>query len=229
MMSKREILKFSFIKSIPIMCSYLFVSMAYGILMEEAGFDWYYSLLVSMTVYTGAFQFVFTTFLASGASILTIAITAFFMNSRQTFYSLSFVDEFSRMGKRLPYMIHTMTDETFAVNCTVELPEKERHDVFFFVALFSRIYWMTGAVAGGVLGQIIPFSMEGIDFCMTALFVVIFMDQWEKAERHLPALLGAGIGVACLLVFGENRFMLPALMIVSALLVIYNRRGGVKQ
>ena len=84
------------------MCSYLFVSMAYGILMEEAGFDWYYSLLVSMTVYTGAFQFVFTTFLASGASILTIAITAFFMNSRQTFYSLSFVDEFSRMGKRLP-------------------------------------------------------------------------------------------------------------------------------
>ena len=125
-MNKRELARYSFMKSIPILCSYLFVSMAYGILMEESGFPWYDSLLVSLTVYTGAFQFVLTSLLSAGASVITIGLTACFMNSRQTFYSLTFVDVFNRMGKRKPYMIHTMTDETYAVNCTLDLPEKER-------------------------------------------------------------------------------------------------------
>ena len=128
-MNKRELARYSFMKSIPILCSYLFVSMAYGILMEESGFPWYDSLLVSLTVYTGAFQFVLTSLLSAGASVITIGLTACFMNSRQTFYSLTFVDVFNRMGKRKPYMIHTMTDETYAVNCTLDLPEKERREV----------------------------------------------------------------------------------------------------
>ena len=127
-MTKAQIRKNAFLKSIPIMCSYIFVSMAYGIMMENAGFGWYYSLLISLTVYTGAFQFVLITFLSSGASLLTIALTAFLMNSRQTFYSLTFLKDFQKMGKRKLYMIHTMTDETYAVNCTLDLPEKEKED-----------------------------------------------------------------------------------------------------
>ncbi len=196
--------------------------------MEESGFEWYYSLLVSLSVYTGAFQFVLTTLLSAGASILTIMITALFMNSRQTFYSLSFVDEFSSMGWKKPYMIHTMTDETYAVNCTLELKDAEKKQVMFWVAFLSRCYWMTGAVIGGVLGQIIPFSLEGIDFSMTALFVIIFIDQWEKADTHKPALAGLAVGIISLLIFGENQFMLPALIIVSifgilAVLVLINK------
>lgn len=226
-MSKKELFRYAFVKSIPIMCSYLFVSMAYGILMEEAGFRWYESLFASLTVYTGAFQFVLTTLLSAGASLLTVALTAFFMNSRQAFYSLTFVDEFGKMGRRKLYMIHTMTDETYAVNCTLELKEDEKQQVMFRVALLSRCYWMAGTVVGGVLGQLIPFSIEGIDFCMTALFVIIFIDQWEKADTHLPALSGIAVGIICLLIFGESRFMLPALIIVSAILVLYNsRRSG---
>jgi 4-azaleucine resistance transporter AzlC len=207
------------------MCSYFFVSMAYGIMMEEAGLHWYYSLLVSLTVYTGAFQFVLITFLSSGASYLTIAVTALLMNSRQTFYSLTYVEEFKSMGRRLPYMIHTMTDETYAVNCTLDEAQEGRADIMFLVALFSRCYWMIGAVAGGVIGQLIPFELEGIDFCMTALFVIIFIDQWEKSTRHLPALLGLGISVLCLLVFGTGRFMLPALLLVSGILLFSIERG----
>ena len=111
-MTKSQIRKYAFIKSIPIMCSYIFASMAYGIMMEDAGFKWYYSLLVSMTVYTGAFQFVLITFLSSGASVITVALTALLMNSRQSFYSLTFLEDFKKMGKRILYMIHTMTDET---------------------------------------------------------------------------------------------------------------------
>lgn len=135
------------------MCSYLFVSMAYGIMMENAGFKWYYSLLVSLTVYTGAYQFVLVTLLSSGASILTMAFTAFLMNSRQSFYALTFVDEFNRMGKRKLYMIHTMTDETYAVNCTLPDNGKEKQRIMFWVAFLSRCYWMVGAVAGGSWGR----------------------------------------------------------------------------
>ena len=117
-----NIFRKAFIKSIPIMCSYLFVSMAYGIMMENAGFKWYYSLLVSLTVFS------------SGASILTMALTAFLMNSRQSFYALTFVDEFNRMGKRKLYMIHTMTDETYDVNCTLPDTGKEKQSIMFWVA-----------------------------------------------------------------------------------------------
>lgn len=251
-------MKHAFIKSIPILCSYVFVSMAYGIMMEEAGFHWYYSLLVSLTVYTGAFQFVLITFLSSGASILTIALTAFLMNSRQSFYSLTFIDEFKNMGKRLPYMIHTMTDETYAVNLTLETEyqeeveniekmyksadetsdvvdkrekkllsaQKKKQDSMFFVALFSRCYWMFGAVLGGVLGQLIPFELKGIDFCMTALFVIIFIDQWEKSENHMPALLGLLVAVLSLCIFGSQHFMLVALIVVSGILLLIREKDG---
>ena len=226
-MTKAQIRKNAFLKSIPIMCSYIFVSMAYGIMMENAGFDWYYSLLVSLTVYTGAFQFVLITFLSSGASIVTIALTAFLMNSRQTFYSLTFLKDFQKMGRRKLYMIHTMTDETYAVNCTLDLPEKEKEDTMFLVVFFSRCYWMAGAVLGGVLGQLLPFDMEGIDFCMTALFVIIFIDQWEKTRKHIPAVTGLGIGILCLVIFGQKSFMLPALLITSGILIIMEKGGKI--
>ena len=226
-MTKAQIRKNAFLKSIPIMCSYIFVSMAYGIMMENAGFDWYYSLFVSLTVYTGAFQFVLITFLSGGASIVTIALTAFLMNSRPTYYSLTFLKDFQKMGRRKLYMIHTMTDETYAVNCTLDLPEKEKEDTMFLVAFFSRCYWMAGAVLGGVLGQLLPFDMEGIDFCMTALFVIIFIDQWEKTRKHIPAVTGLGIGILCLVIFGQKSFMLPALLITSGILVIMEKGGKI--
>ena len=216
--------KLAFVKSLPIMCSYFFLGVAYGIMMEETGFPWYVALLLSMTVYTGAFQFVLITFLSTGASLLTIAITALLMNSRQSFYSLTFLNDFKRMGKRKLYMIHSLTDETYAVNCTLELPRKEKEDTMFGVALLSHCYWMAATVAGAVLGQLIPFELEGIDFCMTALFVIIFMDQWKKASSHIPALAGLTCGIVCLLIFGQSSFILPALLLVSGILFFVGRK-----
>lgn len=201
--------------------------------MQESGFHAGWSLLTSMTVYTGAFQFVLVTFLSSGASYLTIALTALFMNSRQTFYGLSFVDDFPKMGRKKLYMIHTMTDETYAVNCSLkQKSDKEailsddtnRRNIMFYVALFSRISWMIGAVAGGMIGQLLPFELEGIDFCMTALFVVIFLDQWKVYKSHISAILGISVGVLLLLLLGPDRFMLPTLVLVSGILVLARRR-----
>ena len=220
----KETWKLAFVKSLPIMCSYFFLGAAYGIMMEETGFPWYVALLLSMTVYTGAFQFVLITFLSTGASLLTIAITALLMNSRQSFYSLTFLNDFKRMGKRKLYMIHSLTDETYAVDCTLELPRKEKEDTMFGVALLSHCYWMAATVAGAVLGQLIPFELEGIDFCMTALFVIIFMDQWKKASSHIPALAGLTCGIVCLLIFGQSSFILPALLLVSGILFFAGRK-----
>ena len=220
---KRAYIKTAFVKSIPILCSYVFVSMAYGIMMSAAGFPWYLALVISLVIYTGAFQFVLISFLSNGASLLTIFITALLMNSRQTFYSLSFVTDFQRMGRRLPYMIPTLTDETYAVNISLPKEMEGREDIMFYVALFSRCYWMFGAVVGSVLGQLIPYDLKGIDFCMTALFVIIFIDQWEKNKQHLPAIAGLIIAVICMLIFGTSNFMLPALMLVSVLLVVKER------
>lgn len=221
----RETMKTAFVRSLPVMFSYLFIGIAYGMTMEEAGLKWYYSLAVSSAVYTGAFQFVLITFLSSGASLVTVALTALLMNSRQSFYALTFLNDFKRMGRRRLYMIHTLTDETYAVNCTLDdIPEGEREDTMFVVAVLCRFYWIASSVLGGVIGQLIPFQLEGIDFCMTALFVTISIDQWEKTDRHAPALAGLGIGVACLLIFGASRFMLPALLMTSGLLVLLGRK-----
>ena len=218
---KKEIIKKAFEKSIPILCSYLFVSIAYGVMMNEAGFAWYVAILVSFLIYTGAFQFLLITLLSGGTSLLTIGVTALLMNSRQLFYSLSFIDVFNKMKQKW-YMIFTMTDETYAVNCNLEDQDKEQ--VMFYVALFSRCYWLIGTVLGAVLGHLIPFDLTGIDFCMTALFIIIFMDQLEKNKDHFPAVVGIVIAIICSIVFGSQNFMFPSLIISSMILLV--KQGG---
>ncbi len=199
----RSIFRRALLKSLPIFFSYLFLGCSYGILMSEAGLGWGWTLLISTTVYTGAFQFVLTTFLSSGAGILTVAVTALLINSRQIFYSLTLLEDFREYrGWRRLYMIHGITDETFAVDMTLERRAPESKPVMLLIAAFSHSYWILGSVLGSVIGQLLPVSMEGIDFCMTALFLIIFVDQWEKAADHRPALVGLGIGVVYLQIFG---------------------------
>lgn len=239
-MRENTVVKQALVQAVPIMGSYLFVSMAYGLMMQEAGFGWGWSLFTSLTVYTGAFQFLLVTFLSSGASILTIMLTALFMNSRQFFYGLTFVEDFKEMGRRYPYMVYTMTDETYAVNCSLLPPDREREpagerkrrlDIMTLVAFFSRCAWMLGAVLGGVLGQVIPVELEGIDFCMTALFVTIFVDQWRSSRSHIPAVAGLFIGLVLLLAVGADYFLLPTLILVSGLLLCMEKKvdAGVSQ
>ena len=199
-MKNKEIIKKAFEKSIPIMCSYLFVSIAYGVMMNEVGFSWYVALLVSFLIYTGAFQFLLITLLSGGTSLLTIGVTALLMNSRQLFYSLSFIDVFNN------------------------LKDQDKEQVMFYIALFSRCYWLIGTVLGAVLGNLIPFDLTGIDFCMTALFIIIFMDQLEKNKDHFPAVVGIIIAIICLIVFGSQNFMLPSLIISSMILLV--KQGG---
>mgnify|MGYP002625601768 CR=1 FL=1 len=225
-MQRRAIVHLAFIKSLPILCSYIFLGMAYGILHNEAGLAWYWDLVACILIYSGTFQFVLTTLLSGGASLITIAVTCFFVNSRQAFYSLTLVEPFRGAGKLKPVLVHALTDESYAVGLTIDLPRRERQLACFFLNLFSWIYWTVGGVTGALIGMLLPFSMEGIDFCMTALFVIIAMDQWQKASSHVPALTGLVVAVLCLLCFGADEFMLPALVITSVLLLVHARRSG---
>ena len=219
-------LREAFRRSIPILCSYAFVGMAYGMMMAEAGQKWYVALLISLAVYTGAFQFVLISFLAGGAGLGVIALTALLMNGRQLFYSITFLEDFSRTGARSLFMIHSMTDETYAVNLSLPADMENRREVMFGVALLSWLYWAAATVCGCVLGNLIPWDMAGIDFCMTALFVIILIDQWEKAKNHSPALLGGAIALVCLAIFGGQSFMLPALVLTSAVPLTPGRKGA---
>lgn len=219
---KNAALSRAFVYSLPILCSYLFVGMAYGILMNEAGFTLWQTGLMSLFVYTGAFQFMFIALLGGGASLLTVALSALLLNSRQSFYELTFIKDFSSMkGKKL-FMMHTLTDETYAIDCTLE--GEERHETMFWLHLLSWLYWFAASVLGFAVGMLLPWQPEGIDFCMTALFVVLFLGQWEKAVSKKPALIGLGCALLALIVFGPSAFMLPALLATSALLILWNQR-----
>ena len=145
---KKSAFRQAFARSIPILCSYAFVGMAYGMMMAEAGQKWYVALLASLTVYTGAFQFVLISFLAGGVSLGVIAVTALLMNGRQLFYSITFLEDFSKMGWKKPLMIHTMTDETYAVNLSLPENMENRHEVMFGVAMLSWMYWAIATVCG---------------------------------------------------------------------------------
>lgn len=207
-------------RSLPVLCSYLFIGAAFGITMNEAGYGWPLSALSSVVIYTGAFQFVLAALLAASSPLGTIALTALLMSSRQVFYSLTFIDEFRRMGRRMPYMIASMTDETYALNCSLSPDMESRGDVMFYLAILCQIYWVIGTLLGAIAGSVLPWDMTGIDFSMTALFVILLINQWEGTRDHLPALGGAVIAVICLLIFGGSSFMLPALLITSAALLL---------
>ncbi len=223
-MKKKDIIKYALIKALPVIISYLFIGMAYGIVMTKAGYSIWWSLCISLTVYTGAFQFILVSLLNQGACLLTIALTALFMNSRQTFYGLSFLDDFNSMGPKRWYMIHSLTDETYAVNCTLNKDEtvtiNDRRTIMFYVALFSHLSWAAATILGGFYGSLIPFDLTGFDFCMTALFVTIFIDQYKSADRHFPALFGLCIAILLCILLGPDRFMLPSLALTCAILLL---------
>lgn len=215
----KETVRFAFLKTIPVLLGYLFLGLAFGLLLQEAGYSFWWALLASTIVYAGSIQFVLVSFLAGGTSLPAVAVMTLLINSRHAFYGLSFVEKFRKM-KTYPYMVFSLTDETYSLLCSLKTPEgMDEKKVMFLISLFDQIYWIAGSVAGAALGQILPFDMTGIDFAMTALFVTIFVDQWREAKSHLPAVIGLISAVICLLIFGGNNFILPSLIITVGALM----------
>ena len=220
----RQTVRFAFYKTIPVLLGYLFLGLAFGLLLQEAGYSFWWALLSSGIVYAGSIQFVLVEFLNGGTGFLTVAVMTLLINSRHAFYGLSFVEKFRKM-KTYPYMIFSLTDETYSLLCSLKVPEGiDEKKAMFLIALFDQLYWVTGSVLGAALGQVLPFDMTGIDFAMTALFVTIFVDQWREAKSHLPAIVGLCSAAVCLLIFGGSNFILPSLIITVGILMALRGR-----
>ena len=215
----KQTMKYVFYKTIPVLLGYLFLGFAFGLLLQEAGYSFWWAFLSSAIVYAGSIQFVLVDFLSGGTSLPVIAVMTLLINSRHAFYGRSFVEKFRKM-KTYPYMVFSLTDETYSLLCSLKTPEgMDEKKVMFLISLFDQLYWIAGSVLGAVLGQMLPFDMTGIDFAMTALFVTIFVDQWREARSHLPAVIGLCSAVVCLLIFGGDNFILPSLIITVGLLM----------
>lgn len=224
----REI-KYAFMQSVPVMLGYLFLGIAFGLMLHDGGYSFWWAFIASVTIYAGSMEFVLVTLLTGGASLIYSAVMTFFINGRHLFYGLSFIEKFKKMGRAYPYMVFSLTDETYSVLCSLKVSDGMRENkVMFWIALFDHCYWIAGSVLGGLLGEIIVFDTTGIDFSMTALFVVIVLNQWMNSKEHRPALLGGIIGIVCLLVLGAERFLLPALSLTAIILLGVRKKWDIQ-
>lgn len=219
--------KFAFVKSVPILLGYIFLGFAFGLVLQKSGFSPIWAFLISTFVYAGSMQFALVGILTGGLSYITTAIMTLLINSRHAFYGITFIQRFKELKKAGPYMVFSLTDETFSLLCSMARPadftDKEWDRATFFVALFDQCYWVAGSVLGAFMGKLITFDSTGIDFAMTALFVVICVEQWKSARTHIPALAGFTCGILFLVMIRSANFILPALAAAVGVLLLLRR------
>ena len=218
---KHKALKAAFPYTLPICVGFLFLGISYGFLMRSKGFSFVYPLCTSLFIFAGSMEFVTVELLLSAFHPLHAFLLALMVNARHLFYGLSMLQKYRGTGWKKLYLIFGMCDESFSINCTVTPPpDVDRGWFMFFVTLLNHIYWVTGATLGALLGYLIHFDTTGIEFVMTALFMVMFINQWEESKDHRPALAGLGCSLLCLVVFGSSQFIVPsmALIVLSFLL-----------
>lgn len=201
--------------TIPICIGFLFLGMSYGFLMRSKGFSFVYPMLTSLFIFAGSMEFItINLLLASFNPVYTLLLTIM-VNARHIFYGISMLDKYKNCGYKKLYLIFGMCDESFSINCSITPPpDIDKGWFMFFVTLLNHIYWVSGATLGGLLGYVISFDTKGIDFVMTALFVVMFINQWEETENHLSAIIGLICPFICLIIFGSQNFMLPSMALI---------------
>ena len=223
----RRALAAAFPVTLPVLMGYLSIGIAFGLMLQGIGYNFIWAFFMSLTIYAGSGQYLAVTLLGSAAGLGTIALMTLLINFRHLVYGLSMLEKFRGMGWRKLYMIFSLTDETYALLAGTPAPVGvDPRNFYFSVALLDQLYWIAGSVIGGIAGGMLEgvISIEGIDFAMTALFVVIAVDQWKAYRKHLPVFLGLGCTLVCLAVIGAEQMLLPALgLIVLALLVLRSR------
>ena len=215
----------AFVTSLPVMAGYIILGTGFGILAHNAGYGLPWALAMSLLVFAGSMQFVGIGLLAGGASVLTMVLTTVMVNARHLFYSISMLGHYRNAGRYKPYLIFSLTDETYSLLCDGKVPEGTDANRFrFLVSLFNRSYWVLGSIIGSLVGGILPFSTAGIEFSMTALFIASFTEQWITAKDHIPAVTGLAGTLLCLVIFGPERFLIPAMLLITLLLTLLRSR-----
>ncbi|NDL68296.1 AzlC family ABC transporter permease [Anaerotalea alkaliphila] len=222
---RMKALRAAFPGTVPVMMGYGFLGMAFGILLTSRGFGAGWALLMSVAVYAGAMQFVAVGLLAEGAGLASAFLMTLMVNARHLFYGLSMLERFKGLGWKRPYLVFALTDETFSILCGLEPAEDvDRGWYCFFVSALDQAYWVLGSLGGALLGERMFFDGTGVGFAMTALFVVIFLEQWKGNQRHGPAMAGVVLSLVSLGVFGPDRFILPSMLLILSALLLSRKR-----
>ena len=211
--------------TIPVLTGYLFIGIAFGVMYAEKGYSFLWAILMSLLVYAGSGQYLAVNFFVPGFSFLQVIFLTFMVNVRHIFYGISLLEKFNKMGKRRWYMIFGLTDETYSLLCTTNVPEDVEEDKFLFaISIMNQSYWVLGSAIGAIAGTVLPINSEGIDFAMTALFVVIFVEQWMDKKNRIPEIIGVAVAIVALKIFGASSFVLPAMLAIVALLFVGRKR-----
>ena len=211
----------AFPHTIPILAGFLVLGMSYGVYARASGFTFWYPVCMAVAIFGGSLEFVAVAMLLGAFAPVQTFMMALLIQARHLFYGISMLEKYKGMGWKKPYLIYALCDETFSINCAVDAPEGVDKGWFmFFVSILDQSYWVTGATIGAVLGGVIPFSTEGLDFAMTALFVAIFLDQWLKEKKHDSSVIGLCVTAGCLLLFGPDNFLIPAMIAILFLLTV---------
>lgn len=219
----KKMIRPAFVATLPVLTGYLVLGFGFGIIMKANGFGPALTFAMSLLIYAGSMQYVAIGLFTGGASVLTVALTTLMVNARHLFYGVSMLEPYKQMGKYKPYLIFGLTDETYSLVCgeLPHIPEEDRGDYYLLVTLLNHCYWVAGSMLGAVAGALLQFNSEGIDFALTALFLTVFLEQWLTSERHTPALIGVGVSVGALLLFGAEHFLVPAMLVIALLLCMY--------
>jgi len=221
---RRKALKAAFPHTIPIFTGFFFLGLAYGIYMKVSGFSFLYPLIMSFVIFGGSLEFVAVEMLLSPFAPIQVFIMALLIQARHLFYGISMLDKLKGLGWKKYYLIFGLCDETFSINYTTEIPEDVDKGWFlFFVTALNQLYWVSSATLGGLVGSLLHFDTSGINFVMTAMFVVIFLEQWLKEKIHISAFIGLGMSTLCLIIFGSNSFMVPTMIGIVTLLALIKR------
>ena len=222
----KKALRLAFRDTIPVLTGYVFLGIGFGILLRETGYGIGWAFAMSLFIYAGSAQYLLVSLLSGGASLLYAAVATLLVNARHLFYGISMLDTYHSAGKKKPYLIFGLTDETYSLVTQNQPPEgMGRHTYCLVVTALNHFYWICSCVVGNVAGMLIPISFEGIEFVLTALFVTMFVEQWLTHKDHLPALIGVGATAICLMVFSKEIFLIPSMIFIALLLTVTRKTG----
>lgn len=223
----KKAFKAAFPHTIPILAGFLFFGITFGILMNVSGFSFLYPMIMSVAVFAGSVEFVTVSMLLAPFDPLQAFVMALMINARHFFYGISMLGKYSGTGLKKIYLIYGMCDESFSINYSADIPQDvDRGWFMFFVTLLDQIYWFAGSTIGGIFGSFVKFNTQGLDFVMTAMFVVIFIEQWKKERNHVSSLLGLILPLICLVIFGADKFMIPSMLAIIAALTVLQKPLG---
>lgn len=215
--------------TLPVMAGYLVLGMGFGIILKSKGYGVLWAFAMSTVIYAGSMQYLAIDLITSGAGLITTALTTLMVNARHLFYGISMVDKYKSAGRGKPYLIYALSDETYSLVCSEnDLTPEQKNRYYLVVTALDQFYWVAGTVLGSLLGSVIRFSTEGIDFALTALFISIFVDQWLSAKDHAPAAVGVAASVLCLVLFGPDRFLIPSMLLITLILTLIRGKKEAK-